>query len=119
MATLYLIGHGAHDLLGRAMAGRIPGVHLNAEGKRQAERLAERLGEGSLRAIYSSPLERAQETAAPLAARLGLPVQTSEAGGLEAQARIEISPGSVSIVALSDYGPQVVRVNDTGDLLVK
>lgn len=49
------------------MAGRIPGVHLNEKGKYQAQALAEALKDVPLKAVYSSPLERAMETAAPIA----------------------------------------------------
>ncbi len=71
-ATVLLIRHAAHGLQGRTMVGRMPGVHLSADGRRQAEMLADRLAGVPLGAIYSSPLERARETAAPIAARLGL-----------------------------------------------
>jgi probable phosphoglycerate mutase len=50
-------------------------VHLNALGRSQAQALATRLGPLSLSALVSSPLERACETAAPLAAQLGLHVE--------------------------------------------
>jgi len=70
--TLFLVRHAAHDLLGRVLAGRMPGVSLGADGRRQAEALAERFGGEQLAALYSSPLERARETAAPIAARLGM-----------------------------------------------
>lgn len=79
MSTFYLVRHGENDLVGGAIAGRSPGVHLNAAGRQQAERLAEHLARRPLRHIFSSPLERARETAEPLARRLNLPVQTSEA----------------------------------------
>ncbi len=72
MTTFLLIRHASLDLLGRALAGRAPDVHLNAHGKMEAERLAERLAAMPIRAIYTSPLERAQETAWPLASRLML-----------------------------------------------
>jgi probable phosphoglycerate mutase len=75
MTTFLLIRHGTNDLVDRAIAGWMPGVHLNQEGQAQAERLAERLGETEIAAIYSSPLERAYETAEPIARRRGLPVQ--------------------------------------------
>lgn len=61
------------------MAGRMPGVHLSAQGQAEAEAMAERMAGAPLSAIYSSPLERAQETAAPLAAKLGLEIETSDA----------------------------------------
>jgi probable phosphoglycerate mutase len=51
------------------IAGRQPGVHLNQVGKQEALKLAERLSQLSIAALYSSPLERAMETAQPIAAR--------------------------------------------------
>ncbi len=81
MPTLLLIRHAHNDWIGTGIAGWTPGVHLNERGRLQAERLAQRLAVLPLEAVYSSPLERAQETAAPLAARLGLEVQTLAALG--------------------------------------
>jgi probable phosphomutase (TIGR03848 family) len=78
-AVFLLIRHATNDFVGKALAGRAPGVRLNDEGKRQAEHLADRLGTLSIAAIYVSPLERAHETAAPLAARLDIrPRERSE-----------------------------------------
>jgi probable phosphoglycerate mutase len=198
LTTFLLLRHAAHDLVENTLAGRMPGVHLSAQGRRQAEALARRLAELPLAAIYSSPLERAVQTAQPLAARLGLPVQICEGfaeidfgewtgrrfadlaqeprwqhwnafrsgaglpnGGLmlwvQARAvaalhelcqqhpdlvvavvshgdvlkaaiayylgvpldlfqRIEISPASLSILAVQPWGARLVRLNDTGDL---
>jgi broad specificity phosphatase PhoE len=82
MTTFYLIRHATNDYLTEnKIAGWLPGVHLNAEGRKQSEQLAQRLGSEPIRAIYSSPLERARETAEPLAAKLGLPLQISEGLG--------------------------------------
>jgi broad specificity phosphatase PhoE len=81
VTTFYLIRHGANDLVGRAIAGWSPGVHLNAEGRRQASELASRLSSVPFGHLFSSPLDRAQETAQPLADRLGLEIQTAEAVG--------------------------------------
>lgn len=76
---LLLIRHAHNDYLdSRRLAGRTPGVHLNEKGRGQAQALAERLKSWPITAIYSSPLERAQETAAPLAAARGLAVQVLE-----------------------------------------
>ncbi len=77
--TIFLVRHAAHDLLGRVLTGRMAGVRLGAEGRRQSERLAERLSREEIVAVYSSPLERARETAAPIAERLGLRVETRDA----------------------------------------
>ena len=60
--------------VGISIAGRTSGVHLNDAGRQQAAALAGRLGGLPVAAIRSSPLERAMETAQPLAAALGLPV---------------------------------------------
>ncbi len=75
MTHLLLIRHGENDYTKKGrLAGWTSGVHLNAAGEKQAEALAERLGKAPIKAIYSSPLERARETAAPLAKAKGLPV---------------------------------------------
>lgn len=78
MTTFFLIRHGANDLMKDTIAGRQAGVHLNQEGRRQAEQLAERLEHAGIGKIFSSPLERATETGEPLAKRLGLSVQIEE-----------------------------------------
>lgn len=79
MTTFLLIRHGAHLLGGDTIAGRMPGVHLSPLGREQAQRLADRVGDLPIRAVYSSPIDRCRETAAPLADRLGVPVAVSEA----------------------------------------
>ena len=68
--------HGAFDGLGRVISGRIPGAGLNANGRAQSRRLGERLVNRTVAAVYSSPLQRAQDTAAILAQALSLPLQT-------------------------------------------
>lgn len=78
-ARILLIRHGINDYVKeRRLAGRTPGVHLNEEGRLQVAALAERLSATSIAAVYSSPLERARETAEPLATRLGLALQVLE-----------------------------------------
>ncbi len=82
MTTFYLIRHATNDYLAdNKIAGWRPGIHLNSDGRKQAEQLAERLALDPIRAIYSSPLERSRETAEPLAAKLNLPLQISEGLG--------------------------------------
>jgi len=75
MTTFALIRHAAHGLLGHAIVGRTPGVALSPEGLAEAEELAGRLAATPVGAIYSSPLERARQTAEVIAARLRLEVQ--------------------------------------------
>ncbi|MCC6569975.1 MAG: histidine phosphatase family protein, partial [Anaerolineales bacterium] len=65
---LLLIRHGENDFVkSHKMAGRLPGVHLNEKGQNQAQALAEALKDVPLKAVYASPLERAMETAKPIA----------------------------------------------------
>ena len=76
MPTLLLIRHGENDYLKKnKLPGRLPGIHLNARGHEQAAELARTLSRLPIKAIYSSPLERAVETAKPLAKSLGLRIQ--------------------------------------------
>lgn len=199
MTTFLLIRHASHDQPSDLLVGRTPGVHLSEVGRRQAQGLAERLAALAVAALYTSPLERAVQTAETLAAAWGLGVQCSEAfaeldfgewsgqrfddlaaderwerwnsfrsgaplpgGGLMLQVqaravaglvdlhsrhrdqmvavvshsdvikaivahylgvpldlfqRIEISPASLSVLALHDWGAQVLRVNDTGEIV--
>jgi len=86
MPVVFLIRHGENDVMHRRLAGRLPGVHLNERGRKQAQELVELLKNQSLCAIYSSPLERAVETAEPLAFAAGQ--------------KIQIEPGLLEI----DYG---------------
>ncbi len=76
MAVILLIRHGENDTVGKTLAGRLPNVHLNEKGQAQARRLAAGLAALPIKAVYASPLERAQETAEPIARVHGLPVKT-------------------------------------------
>jgi len=75
MAVFLLIRHGNTDLVGKAIPGRMEGVHINREGQIQVENLAERLSLVPINVICSSPLERARETAAMIAKPQGLDVR--------------------------------------------
>jgi broad specificity phosphatase PhoE len=74
----YLIRHAANDLMGHTIAGWTPGVHLNAEGEKQALRLAEHLRDSGIQHLFTSPLERTRETAAPIAKMLGLEARVAK-----------------------------------------
>lgn len=68
MIRILLVRHATNDLLGRELYGRTPGVHLNDEGRRQAQSLAHALAQRYvLSEVISSPMERALETARPIA----------------------------------------------------
>src|SRR5262249_37404364 len=79
MTTFYLIRHASNDLLPHTLAGRKPGVHLNAAGRNEAEQLAEGLASERIQKVFSSPLERCRETAEFIAKALRLEVQVSNA----------------------------------------
>jgi probable phosphoglycerate mutase len=68
MPLLLLIRHGENDFVKTGkLPGQTAGIHLNERGQKQAQALGEALKDVPLKAIYSSPLERAMETAAPIA----------------------------------------------------
>lgn len=76
---VHLVRHGeVHNPEG-VLYGRLPGFRLSELGRSQAETVGRVLGTGhDIVSIVASPLQRAQETAAPLAERLGLPVGIDE-----------------------------------------
>lgn len=78
MTDLLLIRHATNDWVGDRLAGWTPGVHLNEHGRSQARALAARLAAWSFAAIYSSPLERAVETAQAVAESHGLEVMVEQ-----------------------------------------
>jgi probable phosphoglycerate mutase len=76
IVRVLLIRHASNDFIRTGkLACRTPEVHLNERGRAEAEALAERLAGAPIKAIYSSPLERACETAEFVAARHHLPIQ--------------------------------------------
>ena len=198
MTVLVLVRHGLTRATGATLTGWAPGIHLTDEGRAGADRAAERLAALPIRSIYSSPLERCRETAAPLASRLRVSVRVrpqlgeirfgewtgrslpqlrrtrlwrrvqlapsnvrfprgesfaevqqravaellriadehprdvvavfshadviklvlAHFGGMHPDAfqRLVVDPCSVSVVAMQDGFPRIVKVNDTGDL---
>ena len=72
--VVHLVRHGEVDNPQKILYGRLPDYHLSAAGKEMAEKAARALSTRDIKYVVSSPLERAQETAAPLAATLGLDV---------------------------------------------
>ena len=72
--TFVLVRHGTTTTTGQVLPGRAPGLHLTEAGLAQAEGAAGAIAalRPRPRALYVSPLERARETAAPIAAALGL-----------------------------------------------
>lgn len=75
MTTFLLVRHGETDAVGKLVAGWMPGWHLNRNGQKQAERLARKLANRPIAAVYTSPLERTVETAEPIAHAHGLTIR--------------------------------------------
>jgi broad specificity phosphatase PhoE len=77
--SVFLVRHGAHAEFGRVLTGRRAGVPLTAEGRAQAAAVADRLVREDIRAVHTSPRERAVETASIIADRLGVAVEIVDA----------------------------------------
>ncbi|MEV4807608.1 histidine phosphatase family protein [Nonomuraea sp. NPDC049421] len=76
--VVHLLRHGeVHNPQG-VLYGRLPGYHLSETGRLMAETVAKAVGGRDIVALYSSPLERAIETATPLADKLGLEIVQDE-----------------------------------------
>jgi broad specificity phosphatase PhoE len=74
--TVHLLRHGeVHNPTG-VLYGRLPGYHLSKLGHQMAQRIADVVGDRDITHVVASPLERAQETAAPLALARGLDIVT-------------------------------------------
>ena len=79
MPIILLIRHGENEYVKTGkFAGRIPGIHLNEKGQQEAREIADGLKDVPLSAIYSSPLERAIETAQPLAKAKKLKIKIAD-----------------------------------------
>ena len=71
--TVLLVRHGQTPTTGKVLPGRAKGLHLADAGVQQAQTAADHIASlQNVAAVYSSPLERAKETAAPISKALGL-----------------------------------------------
>jgi len=77
---IYLVRHGEVHNPEKVLYGRLPGFRLSDRGQQQANLVAEFLAnpKRDIVAIVASPLQRAQETAKPIAAEYGLPIQSDD-----------------------------------------
>jgi broad specificity phosphatase PhoE len=97
--VVHLLRHGeVHNPEG-VLYGRLPGYHLSELGRQMAERAAQHLAGRDVTHLVASPLERAQETAAPLATTFGLAVVTEprviEAGNVFEGLTFGVGEGSL------------------------
>jgi len=75
---VHLLRHGEVENPAGIIYGRLPGYHLSANGRSMASTAADYFAERAAVRLFSSPLERAQETARPVAERLGLDIVTDD-----------------------------------------
>jgi broad specificity phosphatase PhoE len=114
VATVHLVRHGEVHNPDRVLYGRIPGFGLSELGQRMASDVADWFAQqaGSTgrtpALLVSSPLQRAQETAAPIGAALGLDIGTDERV-LEATNRFEGLSGVADQLRKPRYWPLLVN----------
>jgi broad specificity phosphatase PhoE len=72
ITVVHVMRHGEVDNPDGVLYGRLPGYHLSELGRQMADRVAEHLSERDVTHVVASPLERAQETATPIAKAHGL-----------------------------------------------
>jgi broad specificity phosphatase PhoE len=75
---VHLVRHGEVANPSGILYGRIPGFRLSPDGHVMAKAAADYLAGRDVTLLRSSPLERAQQTAEPIAAQLGLPIETDD-----------------------------------------
>lgn len=76
--TVHLVRHGEVYNPNGLLYGRLAGYHLSDLGRAMAERVAEAVDGRDIAHVGASPLDRAQETAAPVATTLGLQLTTDD-----------------------------------------
>src|ERR1700760_1009105 len=76
ITVVHLLRHGEVHNPNHVLYGRLPGYHLSANGRMMAVAAADYFDGRPVTALFASPLERAQETAQPVADRLGLQITT-------------------------------------------
>jgi broad specificity phosphatase PhoE len=78
ITVVHLLRHGEVHNPDHVLYGRLPGYHLSANGRMMAAAAADFFADRPVAAVFASPLERAQETAQPVAERLGLTITTDD-----------------------------------------
>ncbi len=97
--VVHVLRHGeVHNPEG-ILYGRLPGYYLSENGRRQAELVAAAFADHDVAGVYASPLQRAQETAGPIAAAHGLVIGTQddliEAGNEFEGLRVSVGDGAL------------------------
>ena len=100
ITVVHLLRHGEVHNPNHVLYGRLPGYHLSANGRLMAAAAADYFAGRPVAAVFASPLERAQETAQPVADLLGVPVVTDR-GLIESGNVLEGKSVSLSSLAVN------------------
>jgi broad specificity phosphatase PhoE len=100
ITVVHLLRHGEVHNPEHVLYGRLPGYHLSANGRMMAVAAADFFAGRPVAAIFASPLERAQETAQPVAERLGLTI-TADDRLIESENVLEGKSVSLASLALN------------------
>src|ERR1700740_3036725 len=98
--VVHLLRHGEVYNPQHVLYGRLPNFHLSENGRLMADAAADFFAERDVVALFASPLDRAQETAQPLAGRKGLPIQADQ-GLIESANVLEGKTITLSRLALN------------------
>ncbi|GAB83503.1 histidine phosphatase family protein [Gordonia rubripertincta] len=97
---VHMMRHGEVDNPEGILYGRLPGFRLSGTGRSQAQTVADALADHDIKAVFASPLQRAQETATPIAAAHGLSIQTNddliEADNVFEGLKVSVGDGALS-----------------------
>ncbi|MGC4934372.1 histidine phosphatase family protein [Gordonia sp. DT30] len=96
---VHMMRHGEVHNPDAILYGRLPGFHLSDTGRAQARKVADALADHDVTAVFASPLQRAQETAGPIAAAHELPILTNdeliEADNIFEGLRVSVGDGAL------------------------
>ena len=104
--VVHVLRHGEVHNPDGILYGRKPGFHLSDRGNAMAQRIADTIGDRDITHVIASPLERAQETAAPTAAARGLEVLT-DPRIIESENHFEGTPFSLSSLTQPEIWPKL------------
>lgn len=97
---VHMMRHGEVDNPDGILYGRLPGFRLSGDGQAQARKVADTLADHNVKAVFASPLQRAQETATPIAAAHGIPILTNddliEADNVFEGLKVSVGDGALS-----------------------
>lgn len=97
---VHMMRHGEVHNPDGILYGRLPGFRLSGDGQAQARKVADTLADHDVKAVFASPLQRAQETATPIAAAHGVPILTNddliEADNVFEGLKVSVGDGALS-----------------------